>query len=172
MTNRCEPPEHLCGRDGWHWVRWMSGKRQPKAWDTRWGRAPAQWNWLGGSRTPEEAAVAGWECIEPVATPEEVASLRAEIDRLRAQVASLRVSLGEMSPTEGAEPIGCPVPGMCAMVADNARLRALLRECADELAEHVCAFYAGTGHHPSQKRRFDRDMDVVNRAWVALEDKP
>ena len=83
MSDRCEPPKHLRRLDGWHWVRWLNGKRQPKAWDTQWGKAPSRWNWLGGWRSPEDAAESGWEYIEPVALPEEVAALRAEAARLR-----------------------------------------------------------------------------------------
>jgi hypothetical protein len=82
---RCEPLLELRGVDGWHWVRWANGKRQPMAWDTQWGLAPPRWNWLGGSRTPEEAADAGWEYIEPVLTIVEVEALRAERDALLAE---------------------------------------------------------------------------------------
>lgn len=54
-----------------------------------------------------------------------VASLIAERDRLKAEVASLRITLG--GKTFGAdvpEPIGCPMPGACSQVAEIKRLRA------------------------------------------------
>lgn len=51
-----------------------------------------------------------------------------EIDRLRAEVASLRLTLGgkTFSPTVP-EPIGCPLPGACSTVAEIGRLRAVIR---------------------------------------------
>ena len=52
----------------------------------------------------------------------------AEIMRLRAEVAALRLTLGGR--TFGAsipEPVGCPAPGACAQVAEIGRLRAIIR---------------------------------------------
>ena len=48
-----------------------------------------------------------------------------EIERLRAEVASLRLTLGgrTFSP-DVSEPIGCPMPGACSQVAEIKRLRA------------------------------------------------
>jgi hypothetical protein len=43
-----------------------------------------------------------------------------------------------------------------------------LKECADELAEWVQERYRVTLHHPSEKRRFDRDMEPVMRARAVL----
>lgn len=54
----------------------------------------------------------------------EVDALIAERDRLKAEVASLRITLG--GKTFGAdvpEPIGCPMPGACSQVAEIKRLR-------------------------------------------------
>jgi len=51
-----------------------------------------------------------------ILTPAQDASLTAEMTRRAAEIASLRVSLGQQPPSEGAEPIGCPLPGMCAAV--------------------------------------------------------
>lgn len=48
------------------------------------------------------------------------------------------------------------------------RLRVSLRECSDDLATLIDDHYAGTLHYPSQKRRYDRDMDVVLRARAIL----
>ena len=55
----------------------------------------------------------------------DVRGLLAEHDRLAAEVASLRLTLG--GKTFGAdvpEPVGCPAPGACAQVAELHRLRA------------------------------------------------
>lgn len=47
-----------------------------------------------------------------------------EIERLRAEVASLRLTLGGKTfGPDIPEPIGCPMPGACAQVAEIARLR-------------------------------------------------
>ncbi len=51
-----------------------------------------------------------------------------ECDRLHAEVASLRVSLGQQEPTYGAEPIGCPTPGACSAVA-AAAMRGVAQGC-------------------------------------------
>ena len=148
---RCEPPPELRGVDGWHWV-------QPH----QWAAIPARWHaaphdgleplWASthhvASGTPAWAADEwGWRYLAPVATPEEVAALRAEVARagavcadmgaeivrLRAEVASMRVTLGQQPPAEGAEPIGCPLPGMCSMVAATSTLRARVAELEDAL---------------------------------------
>lgn len=42
---------------------------------------------------------------------------RAELARQRAEISSLRASLGEAN---GSEPVGCPAPGMCGCVASKA----------------------------------------------------
>ena len=48
-----------------------------------------------------------------------------EIERLRAEVASLRLTLGgrTFSGQPVPDPIGCPMPGACAQVAEIKRLR-------------------------------------------------
>lgn len=51
----------------------------------------------------------------------------AEIARLEAEVASLRITLGGRTFSATApEPIGCPAPGMCVQVAEIARMREAL----------------------------------------------
>jgi hypothetical protein len=47
-------------------------------------------------------------------------------------------------------------------------LCALLKECSDELAQSLEHEFRDSLHYPSQKRRFDRDMDPVNRARELL----
>lgn len=60
---------------------------------------------------------------------------------------------------------------IAALKAENDRLRELLRECSDELEAEVNAHYGGTQHdYPSEKRRYDRDMDPVIRARSALKE--
>jgi len=83
MTDRCEPPEHLRGVDGWHWVRCGYDGRSFIA---RWSAAPHSgleplWARYGESATPVWAAAHwDWRYLAPVATPEEVEALRAERD--------------------------------------------------------------------------------------------
>lgn len=48
-------------------------------------------------------------------------------------------------------------------------LSSLLAECADELAEDI-GHRHGDPVHPSQKRRYERDMDAVIRARAALKE--
>ncbi len=66
-----------------------------------------------------EGYAAGWgnwilAAREALAAADAVAAPAPEITRLRAEVASLRASLGQAPAREGAEPIGCPVPGACS----------------------------------------------------------
>lgn len=51
-----------------------------------------------------------------------------EIERLRAEVASLRLTLGgrTFGPSIP-EPVGCPMPGACSQVAEIGRLKAIIR---------------------------------------------
>jgi hypothetical protein len=50
-----------------------------------------------------------------------------------------------------------------------ARLREALKECSDDLAELVKSQYP-TPIHPSQQRRYDRDMEPVMRARALLKE--
>lgn len=59
-------------------------------------------------------------------------ALLAERDRLAAEVASLRLTLGGKTfSNDVPEPIGCPAPGACATVAEIVRLREALTKLAD-----------------------------------------
>jgi hypothetical protein len=49
----------------------------------------------------------------------------------------------------------------------EALLREALKECSDDLAELVKSQYP-TPIHPSQQRRYDRDMEPVVRARALL----
>ena len=55
----------------------------------------------------------------------------------------------------------------------EAALEAALRECADDLAQWLEASYKPSGQpiHPSQQRRYERDMEPVLRARALLEKK-
>jgi len=58
----------------------------------------------------------------------------AEVARLRQEVASLRLTLGGRTFSATVpEPIGCPLPGACAQVAEIERLRQALAEAQDDL---------------------------------------
>lgn len=60
----------------------------------------------------------------------------AEIARLRAEVDSLRLTLGGRTfCADVPEPVGCPTPGACSTVAEIRRLRAALRIIRDEEPE-------------------------------------
>lgn len=54
-----------------------------------------------------------------------------EIQRLRAEIASLRLTLGGRTfSADAPEPIGCPMPGACSTVAEIRRLRAAVCDAA------------------------------------------
>jgi len=76
MSVRCEPPEELRGVDGWHWLT----EHNPVLWIADW----QDWEWGEDDWvTPEAAYRYGYRYLAPVATPAEVAALRAELKRLR-----------------------------------------------------------------------------------------
>ncbi len=60
-----------------------------------------------------------------------------EETRLRAEVAALRATLGQQPATEGAEPIGCPLPGACSAVKASAAGYAAGAEAMREAAAQV-----------------------------------
>lgn len=82
MSARCEPREELRDVDGWHWltehnpVLWIADRQE---WE--WGED----DWV----TPEAAYRYGYRYLAPVATPAEVAALRAEVERLRGALSPL-----------------------------------------------------------------------------------
>lgn len=56
-----------------------------------------------------------------------------EIERLTAEVAALRLTLGGRTySADVPEPIGCPCPGACAQVAEIQRLRARVAELEEQ----------------------------------------
>jgi hypothetical protein len=93
-TTRCEPPEHLRGVDGWHWIRTRSGEALPRFFraSTDNGIEPL---WLHQSVTATPAwAFRHWDwCyIAPVAPPDVVRELVEALvecaDDLEAEVAA------------------------------------------------------------------------------------
>ena len=51
------------------------------------------------------------------------------------------------------------------------RLLALVEEAANEIEDEAKNRYAGLLHYPSMQSRYERDMDIVRRMRVELEDK-
>jgi hypothetical protein len=86
-TPRCEPPEELRRRDGWHWL-----SRQGRAPELiRWHLASDGETWLWsvpGLGTAGRAwmVAQGFRYIAPVTPPAEVDALRAERDALEQQM--------------------------------------------------------------------------------------
>jgi len=61
------------------------------------------------------------------------------------------------------------VPVTLADAADEIeRLRAMVGELADDMASEIEGHYEGLKDHPSMKRRYDRDMEIVRRARALL----
>ena len=90
-----------------------------------------------------------------------------DIIRLRAEVASLRASLGK---TTGEEPIGCPIPGACCAVRLQAALTA---ECqkGQALRERVKAMWIDrTKKYVHERHSYDEGMsDGFGRVLSELD---
>lgn len=80
----------------------------------------------------DASAIAAWNCRAP----------SVEETRLRAEVASLRAALGQQPAAEGAEPVGCPIPGMCAAVAAYAAAYRAGAEAMRDAAAEAAGFAA------------------------------
>jgi hypothetical protein len=92
MSERCEPPPELRRVDGWHWL--TRGEAKPFAEHWQPDRAGQDSEWGLGYFSPSAAHAAGYRYMAPVASPEEVAALRAENARLRAALAALMSQFG------------------------------------------------------------------------------
>jgi hypothetical protein len=87
MTDaRCEPPEGLRERDGWHWVRTPVGEPHLARWHAA-ERADVEPLWTSThhvySGTPRYVVREwGWRYLAPVATPDTVRALVEALDGL------------------------------------------------------------------------------------------
>ena len=95
MSARCEPPEELWNKDGFHWVEAPDGKLRIWRWLCRdgattrgWPMSAAGYRYLAPVATPAEVA----RCKPPIA-PDYVDALVAEVAALRAEVERLRGAL-------------------------------------------------------------------------------
>jgi hypothetical protein len=87
-TTRCDPPEHLRGVDGWHW---LSRQNNPdECWE--WRVAIFGWGRGGQSSSPLQMASYGVRYLAPVAPPDLVRKLVETLvecaDDLEAEVAA------------------------------------------------------------------------------------
>lgn len=95
MTDaRCEPPEELRGRDGWHWMRNKIGS-DGLAW---WCSSRQDWTFAGRGKAESPATIAalGYTHIAPVLTPAEAAALRAERNAARTERDDVRRSFANL----------------------------------------------------------------------------
>lgn len=58
-----------------------------------------------------------------------------------------------------------------AAVARISALEEALRECSEDLAVEIANYYKDTLDYPSQKRKYDRDMEPVLKARALLKGK-
>jgi hypothetical protein len=84
MTDRCEPPPELRQFGVWHWLEY----REPPYTFARWDHDG--W-WLPEDQNvcPSDGMSEHWRYIAPIASPEEVEALRAEVERLNHEVQNL-----------------------------------------------------------------------------------
>jgi len=108
-------------RAGYHWLRRTDASIPMPAVIWTWRPEVQAWRWKGEAQISPEEQAATKEYIAPVTD-------HAEVERLRAEVASLRLTLGGRTfGPDIPEPIGCACPGACAQVAEIGRLRVALR---------------------------------------------
>lgn len=65
---RCEPPEHLRGVDGWHWVETQAGQIR---FCRRWWKARGEWFWAN----MDDRTLRGFRYLAPAAPPDVVRAL-------------------------------------------------------------------------------------------------
>lgn len=58
------------------------------------------------------------------------------------------------------------------LAAENARLRSMLKQSADELENYIDAYYSYTKSHPAIQAKYDLDMTTVKEARALLAGKP
>ena len=70
---RCEPPEHLRGKDDWHWIGTKFGRApMPTEWDSFNGRWAA-----GAGGMPEQSHTTGYRYLGPIPSHADLAALVA-----------------------------------------------------------------------------------------------
>lgn len=173
MTDaRCEPPADLRGGDGWHWLE-VGGAQ----FCHRWRRARGEWGWA----TIDQRSLAGMRYLSPVATPTEVAALRAENDTLRALLARSDQPCPYCA-LPSAEIAKCPsgFPGCGRMddliVGDAEKTRVELfnsRVDVDALRAEVARLRAtldSIANHPeSEHELIDYGPDRKQRIWPTIK---
>lgn len=85
MTARCEPPEHLRGVDGWHWVQHESVDTPTMAtWEMPewWPETGGAWRIGSHLYMPAPAHKKGWRYLSPVAPPAVVRGLVEALEGL------------------------------------------------------------------------------------------
>lgn len=83
MTDRCEPPEELRGRDGWHWVKMPDDAEQCWEWDAE----EKGWWEPGGSMAMDLYVKGGWRYVAPVTPPAVVAALAEALAEMMSALA-------------------------------------------------------------------------------------
>ena len=87
MTDRCEPPEHLRGVDGWHWVQAPVGNPHLARWHAA-ERGDVEPLWTSThhvyAETPRYVVRDwGWRYLAPVAPPDLVRELVEALEEAR-----------------------------------------------------------------------------------------
>lgn len=73
-TQRCEPPEHLRGVDGWHWVETQAGQIR---FCRRWWKARGEWCWAN----MDDRTLRGFRYLAPAAPPDVVRALVEALEK-------------------------------------------------------------------------------------------
>jgi len=76
MTDRCEPPEHLRGVDGWHYIGRESEQPSPALWEA----ADGWWTNIRHDYKADKMTALGYRYLSPVLLPAEADALLAERD--------------------------------------------------------------------------------------------
>ena len=80
----------------------------------------------------------GAQCLEH-RLADALEAAQRETVRQAHEIASLRLTLGERPSNPVPEPIGCPMPGQCAQVAEIERLQREIGALCERLASGYCA---------------------------------
>lgn len=172
MTDRCEPAEHLRGKDGLFWVHNKNGDLFPAQWLSAPypGREPLWRNiYTHVTCTPAWAAAEWeWRYHSPVATPAEVEALRAELAEWRTVNEAMGINSNQpaMTAAHNARALRVDVMRAGAECADAmaqvATLRATVRELVGALEE--------VAHwHEAADKALSKQPAGGDRAWRRME---